>query len=87
MTFGRIPKDISGVYLRNGPNLNKASKSNRNHLFDGDGMIHAIRFSEDKLHYCNRAIQTPKLRQESEYGRALYIKMGELPSMYTPDTL
>ena len=44
-------------------------------------MIHAIRFSEDKLEYCNRAILTPKFLQETEYGRALYFKMGELPGM------
>merc|ERR1712032_1387522 len=50
-------------------------------LADGDGMIHAIRFSGGRLEYCNRTILTPRYLQEKEYGRAIYPKMGEFPGV------
>ena len=38
---GKIPDDLSGVYLRNGPNPRFEPKG-MYHPFDGDGMDHAI---------------------------------------------
>ena len=40
---GKIPTDISGVYLRNGPNPKYIPANGRQHWFDGDSMIHAMR--------------------------------------------
>ena len=46
---GKVPRDISGVYLRNGPNPKFIPSNGRQHWFDGDSMIHAIRIKNGKL--------------------------------------
>lgn len=78
---GKVPTDINGVYLRNGPNIKYMPKSERVHWFDGDGMIHAFRIKDGKIFYCNRYTQTPRLQQEMKYGKAIYPRIGELFSM------
>jgi len=50
---GDIPKDITGVYLRNGPNPKYIPANNRNHFFDGDSMVHAMRIKDGRLWYSN----------------------------------
>src|SRR6266508_5226422 len=51
--MGEIPKDLEGVYLRNGPNPILEPRG-RYHWFDGDGMVHAIAFRDGKATYRNR---------------------------------
>lgn len=68
---GEIPRDLSGVYLRNGPNP-RLRPNGRYHWFDGDGMLHAAHFDRGRLVYRNRWIRTEGLRREEEAGRALY---------------
>ena len=51
---GAIPKDINGVFLRNGPNPLILPDHNRHHWFDGDGHIHGFRIKNGKAFYCNR---------------------------------
>jgi retinal pigment epithelial membrane protein/putative restriction endonuclease len=43
LVIGEIPKDLEGVYLRNGPNPTLEPRG-RYHWFDDDGMVHAIAF-------------------------------------------
>ena len=38
---GEIPRDLEGVFVRNGANPRFAQKG-RHHWFDGDGMLHAV---------------------------------------------
>ena len=40
--FGEIPKDLSGLFIRNGPN--PIHHKRRYHWFDGHGMIHSGNF-------------------------------------------
>lgn len=75
---GEVPKDINGVYLRNGPNPKFFPKNNRHHAFDGDSMIHAIRLKQGKINYCNKMTRTPKFLQELDAGKALTVRAGEL---------
>ena len=37
---GEIPKDLTGMHVRNGPNR-RFEAPGRYHWFDGDGMLHA----------------------------------------------
>lgn len=58
--YGAVPKDITGVYLQNGPNAQFPSELSGYNWFQGDGMIHALSIENGKLKYCNRYTQTPK---------------------------
>ena len=69
---GEIPPDLEGVYLRNTENPLFDAIAGRYHPFDGDGMIHAIRFRGGKADYRNRFVKTAGLAAELEAGEALW---------------
>lgn len=68
---GEIPAALTGDFLRNGPNP-VVEPSARYHLFDGDGMIHAISFAGGRARYRNRWVRTPGFEVEQEAGVALF---------------
>jgi carotenoid cleavage dioxygenase-like enzyme len=68
---GRVPPDLSGAYMRNGPNpLFKPLAFA--YPVDGDGMIHAVYFDNGRARYRNRFVQTAGLKAERRVGRAIY---------------
>lgn len=69
--IGEIPKDLTGIYLRNGPNPVYPSTPYQ-FAFDGDGMIHAVYLAEGRAHYRNRYVETKALLQERLVGKPLY---------------
>jgi carotenoid cleavage dioxygenase len=53
---GRIPAELSGWYLRNGPNPHAAASP---HWFLGDGMVHGVRLESGRaVSYRNRWVHT-----------------------------
>ncbi|WP_328644290.1 carotenoid oxygenase family protein [Amycolatopsis sp. NBC_00348] len=76
--IGEIPKDLNGVYLRNGPNPRFAPEG-RYHWFDGDGMIHAVHLENGKARYRNRWVRTKAFEAESEAGKGLWTGVMENP--------
>jgi carotenoid cleavage dioxygenase-like enzyme len=44
---GKIPDDLNGVLLRNGPNP-QFDPTGLYHWFEGDGMLHAIRIQDGR---------------------------------------
>lgn len=71
VTFGSIPTDIDGVYLRNTENQ-VHQPLGRFHPFDGDGMIHQIAFSGGRASYRNRFVRTRGFQAEQEAKGSLW---------------
>ncbi len=81
--IGEIPKDLYGVYLRNGPNPVFQPRG-RYHWFDGDGMVHAITFCDGRATYRNRWVRTAGFLAEQQAGRALWPGLMERPDPSAP---
>jgi carotenoid cleavage dioxygenase-like enzyme len=68
---GRIPPELNGAYMRNGPNpLYKPISYS--YPMDGDGMIHAVYLANGRARYRNRFVNTHALTAERRAGRAIY---------------
>jgi carotenoid cleavage dioxygenase len=44
---GEVPRELNGSYLRSGANQRFAPRD-AHHPFDGDGMLHAFRFEDER---------------------------------------
>ena len=76
--IGEIPKDLSGMFVRNHHNQVHEPLGNY-HPFDGDGMLHAMRFENGRAEYRNRFVQTTGFLAEQAAGRSLW------PGLLSPD--
>lgn len=77
---GEIPKMLRGMLVRNGPNPQFQPRG-KYHWFDGDGMLHAVSFNDDGVHYQNRYVATEGFLKEKKAGRALYRGLLEPPDV------
>ncbi len=68
---GRIPADLRGVYMRNGPNP-EFKPLGYAYPLDGDGMIHAVYIEDGKARYRNRFVKTESLTVERRAGHAVF---------------
>ncbi|RID50280.1 hypothetical protein BRARA_H01021 [Brassica rapa] len=64
---GSLPPSLDGAYIRNGPNPQFLPRGPY-HLFDGDGMLHAIRIRNGKATLCSRFVKTYKYNVEKQAG-------------------
>ncbi|KAF6158845.1 hypothetical protein GIB67_012488 [Kingdonia uniflora] len=63
---GKIPSCLDGgAYIRNGPNPQYLPRGPY-HLFDGDGMLHSIKFSQGRATLCSRYVKTYKYSIERQ---------------------
>ena len=74
---GTLPADLTGDYLRNGPNPHYPP-TGRMHMFDGEGMIHQIHIAEGRAWYANTYIRTPKFKINEAQGRDRFTHVGDL---------
>ncbi len=82
--IGTLPKDLNGLYVRNGTNRRYAAPG-RYHWFDGDGMLHAARFENGKVSYRNRWVRTKGFEEEGLAGHALWPGIMDPPRRDRPD--
>jgi carotenoid cleavage dioxygenase-like enzyme len=45
---GRIPSELNGCYLRNGPNFMRGIDDSKHHWFLGSGMVHGVRLRDGR---------------------------------------
>ena len=70
--IGRIPTDLAGAYLRNGPNPEFNPLGSYMYPLEGDGMIHGVWFDDGHARYANRFVKTQGLLAEERAGHALF---------------
>jgi carotenoid cleavage dioxygenase-like enzyme len=69
---GKIPEDLTGVYLRNGTNTQFDNTHVRIHAFVGAGMLHQVQIRNGAATYSNTYIRTPRFLAEQAIGREVY---------------
>ncbi len=80
---GEIPDDLEGVYLRNTENpVHEAI--GLYHPFDGDGMLHLLRFGGGTAEYRNRFVRTAGFEAEQAEARSLWAGMLAAPDRLAP---
>lgn len=73
---GRVPAAVRGTFFRIGPGRNSLGGQAFGHWFDGDGMMHALTFTESGAWYRNRYVRTPKYLGETAAGQIRYRSFG-----------
>ena len=82
--IGQVPSDFAGLYVRNGPNAYYPPEW-RYHAYDGDGMLHAVRFEHGRVSYRNRWVRTSALQEEQAAGHSLWKGLKEPMRADRPD--
>lgn len=65
---GEIPRELRGVYLRNGMNPRSGYSD---HWFFGNGMVHAVELNEGQATYRNRFVRTPYYENDMNMMEAI----------------
>jgi all-trans-8'-apo-beta-carotenal 15,15'-oxygenase len=73
---GTVPEWLRGAYYLNGPSRFRRNGFQYRHWLDGDGMVRALFFTDDGIHFVSRFVSTRKLAEETEQGRPLYRTFG-----------
>jgi carotenoid cleavage dioxygenase-like enzyme len=74
---GELPRTLNGTLFRNGPNPQYPEPSQ--HLFVGDGMVHAFKLSNGCAFYRNAWVRTAKWKAERRAGRNLVSGLSTSP--------
>ncbi len=68
---GELPAALHGAYLRNGANPAFTPRG-AYHIFDGDGMVHAVELADGEVRYRNRYVESKGLLYERSQGHAVF---------------
>ncbi|KAG6409764.1 hypothetical protein SASPL_127806 [Salvia splendens] len=71
---GTLPLALNGTYIRNGPNPQFFPRGPY-HMFDGDGMLHAVTVSGGRAIFCSRFVKTYKYSLEKEVGSPVILNV------------
>lgn len=88
---GKIPQNLSGLLVRNGPARMRIGNTQYQHWFDGDGMLQGFRFDNGKISHHGALLRTPKMTEEDAAGHFLYPGFGsqftDSRPLRSPDTI
>ncbi len=73
---GRVPRDLRGVFFRNGPALHNIGPDRFLHWFDAPGMIQKFTFTDGVIHYHGRLVETARNLTEAKSGNILFSAFG-----------
>jgi len=76
MVLGRLPRDLNGIFYRNGPGRYELGGERYHHLFDGDGFAQRWQIADGKVSHIGRYVATQKFEEERKAGRFLYPAFG-----------
>ena len=77
---GAIPRDLAGVYVKNGPNAQfPPANGEPYHWFDGDGMLTAVRLdgANNSARFTNRWVRSERFLRDAERGDTVF-SFGEM---------
>ncbi len=80
--IGSIPKELSGLYLRNGPNPIGSPNVKKYHWFTGEAMLHGVRIDEGKaIWYRNNLVGSGNNTHVISHGGKIYaiVEAGDKP--------
>eukprot|EP00756_Hemistasia_phaeocysticola_P015316 Hpha_TRINITY_DN15401_c2_g10::TRINITY_DN15401_c2_g10_i1::g.174532::m.174532/K11159/K11159; carotenoid cleavage dioxygenase len=83
---GRIPPELSGCFLRIGPNP-KGEVGPNYHFFMGDGMVHRVELKGGRATYRNRWVRTAKWLTGKDRGGAERRGLANTAMVYHADRL
>src|SRR5262245_50327837 len=69
---GALPRDLTGVYMRNGPHPRLTPLGSSTLPLEGDAMIHVVWIEGGRARYRNRWVRTNGLLAEERAGHALF---------------
>jgi len=75
---GTLPTDLSGVFLRVGPNPAHWPPKKCTHIFDGDGMVHSVRIDGGQATYSCAFMETERWKVEQQLGSEWFVRLGEI---------
>lgn len=73
---GKLPAALRGVFYRNGPGLFERGGQRYEHWFDGDGLVHAWRFTDQGVSHRARFVRTSKFSAEQAANEFLLPAFG-----------
>jgi all-trans-8'-apo-beta-carotenal 15,15'-oxygenase len=73
---GEIPANLEGTFFRNGPGRQKIGETPYGHWFDGCGMLSVFSIADQKVHFKNRYVRTPKYLKETATQKIQYRGFG-----------
>jgi all-trans-8'-apo-beta-carotenal 15,15'-oxygenase len=73
---GEVPDYVLGTYYLNGPARFSRGGLNYRHWLDGDGMVCALRFAGNQVHFTSRFVRSAKFVAEEAAGRPIFRTFG-----------
>ena len=82
LVHGQVPRDLTGMLYRCGPDRQYPSMAKDDVFIDGEGMAHLFRFENGHVDYRSRWVRTERFRLQEQARRSLF---GRYRNRYTND--